>query len=113
MNCLFCRVIERKVPSKIVYEDEHVLAFEDINPQSPVHTLVIPKKHIATPLDIADEDNELIGRMYQAANKIARDRNVSEKGFRLVMNCGREAGQSVFHIHLHVLAGRPMLWPPG
>ncbi len=113
MNCLFCRIIERKVPAKIVYEDERVLAFEDINPQAPIHVLVIPRKHISTSLEIKDEDNELIGYLFQIANKIAADRKIAERGFRLVMNCNREAGQSVFHIHLHLLAGRPMRWPPG
>jgi histidine triad (HIT) family protein len=113
MNCLFCKIIERKIPSKIVYEDERVLAFEDINPQAPIHVLVIPKKHISTSLEIKNEDNELIGYMFQIANKIAADRKVAERGFRVVMNCNREAGQSVLHIHLHLLAGRAMHWPPG
>lgn len=113
MNCLFCRIIERKIPSKIIYEDERVLAFDDINPQAPIHVLVIPKKHISTSLELKNEDNELIGYMFQIANKIAKDKGVAERGFRLVMNSNREAGQSVFHIHLHLLAGRPMHWPPG
>jgi len=113
MSCLFCRIIENKIPSKKVYEDAHVFAFEDVNPQAPVHILIIPKKHIATTLDLAEEDNELVGRLYQAANKIARDRGVDEKGFRLVMNCNHDAGQTVFHVHLHLLAGRAMHWPPG
>ena len=113
MNCLFCRIIDKKIPSKIVYEDEHVFAFEDINPQAPVHILIIPKKHISTTLDITHEDNELIGHLFQAANKIAEDRGVAEKGFRLVMNCNPESGQSIYHIHIHLLAGRVMHWPPG
>jgi len=113
MDCLFCKIVEKKIPSKTVYEDENVLAFEDLNPQAPVHILVVPKKHISTSLDIGDEDNELIGQLFQAANKIAKKRDVAERGFRLVMNCNREAGQSVFHIHLHMLAGRAMHWPPG
>ena len=113
MNCLFCKIIENKIPSKKVYEDEEVFAFEDISPQSPVHILIIPKKHIATSLDLKNEDNELIGRLYQVANKIAKDRGVADKGFRLVMNCNSDAGQTVFHLHLHLLAGRPMHWPPG
>ena len=113
MNCLFCKIVEKKIPSKIVYEDEHVLAFEDINPQAPVHILVIPKKHISTALDISREDNELIGCLFQAANKIAEDRGVAKRGFRLVMNCNPESGQTVFHIHLHILGGRQMHWPPG
>ncbi len=113
MSCLFCKIISKEIPAKTVYEDDTVMAFEDLNPQAPVHILIIPKKHIATSLDISDEDNELIGLLYQAANRIARDKKVADKGFRTVMNCNREAGQTVFHIHLHLLAGRAMQWPPG
>ncbi|MBI5049535.1 MAG: histidine triad nucleotide-binding protein [Nitrospirae bacterium] len=113
MNCLFCRIVEKKIPSKKVYEDEHVFAFEDIHPQAPVHILVVPKKHISTILEAKEEDNELIGRMFQTANKLAKDRGVAERGFRLVLNCNRESGQTIYHIHLHLLAGRAMHWPPG
>ncbi len=113
MDCLFCRIIGKEIPAKTVYDDDDILAFEDINPQAPVHILVIPKKHISTSLDIREEDNELIGRLFQVANRLARDRGVAERGFRLVMNCNREAGQTVFHLHLHLLAGRAMHWPPG
>ncbi len=113
MDCLFCKIIEKKIPAKIVYEDERVLAFEDIGPQAPVHILVIPKKHIATSLDIEEADNELIGYMYQTANKLAKENGIADSGFRLVMNCHADAGQTVFHIHLHMLGGRPMQWPPG
>ncbi len=113
MDCLFCKIIKNEIPSKTVYDDDEILAFEDVNPQAPVHILVIPKKHISTPLDMEKEDNELIGRLFQVANKLAKDRGVAERGFRLVMNCNREAGQTVFHLHLHLLAGRAMHWPPG
>ncbi len=113
MSCLFCKIISKEIPAKIVYEDEHALAFEDINPQAPVHILVIPKKHISTSLDIAPEDYELIGKLIEIANKLARENSVAEKGFRVVLNCNREAGQTVFHIHLHLLGGRAMHWPPG
>ncbi len=113
MDCLFCKIINKAIPTKIIFEDEKTLAFEDINPQAPVHFLIIPKKHISTSLDISKEDNELIGHLFQIANKIAIDKSIGEKGFRMVMNCNREAGQSVFHIHLHVLGGRAMNWPPG
>jgi histidine triad (HIT) family protein len=113
VNCLFCKIVEKKIPAKIIYEDDRVLAFEDINPQAPVHTLVIPKKHISTTLDISADDNDLVGAMIQAANRIARDKGVAERGFRLVMNCNKESGQTVFHIHIHLLAGRKMHWPPG
>ena len=113
MSCLFCKIAQKEIPSKTVYEDNTIYAFEDLTPQAPVHILVIPKKHIATSLDIENEDNELVGQMFQAANRIAKEKGFADKGFRLVMNCNREAGQTVFHIHLHLLAGRPMQWPPG
>jgi histidine triad (HIT) family protein len=113
MNCIFCEIIERKRPAQLLYEDEHVLAFEDIHPQAPVHVLVIPKKHIPTSLDIQEEDNAYIVSLFRTANRIARERGIAERGFRLVMNCNREAGQTVFHVHLHLLGGRSMYWPPG
>lgn len=113
MNCLFCSIVEKKVSAQVVYEDENVLAFEDINPQAPIHVLIVPKKHISSVLEIEPADNVLMGKLFQAARKIARDRNVDQRGFRLVLNCNRDAGQTVFHIHLHLLAGRLMHWPPG
>jgi histidine triad (HIT) family protein len=113
MSCLFCKIIDKEIPSNTVYEDEHVLAFEDLTPQAPIHILIVPKKHISTSLDIQEEDNELIGRMFRAANVIAKEKGIAERGFRTVMNCNREAGQTVFHIHLHLLGGRGMSWPPG
>lgn len=113
MGCIFCNIIEKKKPAKIIYEDEFVVAFEDINPQAPVHVLVIPKKHIPTNIDIKEEDNALISHLFQIANKVARDKGIAGRGFRLVMNCNREAGQTIFHLHLHVFGGRIMHWPPG
>ena len=113
MDCMFCKIIQNKIPAKRVYEDDSILAFEDVSPQAPVHILIIPKKHIPTSLEIEESDNELIGRMVQVANRIATDREVAGRGFRIVMNCNREAGQTVFHLHLHLLAGRAMHWPPG
>lgn len=113
MSCIFCKIIEKSIPAKIVYEDDLVVAFEDVSPQAPVHLLLIPRKHIPTILDVKDEDRHLIGYMYKVAGEIAKDRGVAERGFRLIMNCNRESGQTVFHIHLHVLGGRPMHWPPG
>jgi histidine triad (HIT) family protein len=112
-NCLFCKIISRKIPAEIIYEDESVLAFEDINPQAPVHALVIPKKHISTTLDIGDEDYALIGRLFRTAGEIAKGKGIAERGFRLVVNTNPEAGQTVYHIHLHLLGGRHMHWPPG
>ncbi len=113
MSCLFCKIVKQEIPAAIVYEDDSIIAFEDVNPQAPVHVLVIPRKHISTSLEITEDDNELIGSMHQVASKIAKDRNIAESGFRLVMNCNRDAGQTVFHIHLHLIGGRPMNWPPG
>ncbi len=113
MDCLFCKIINKQIPSTIIYKDDKALAFKDVNPQAPVHILIIPLKHISTVPDIEPQDNELVGHLFQVANKIARQRGVHEKGFRLVMNCNKEAGQTIYHIHLHLLAGRPMHWPPG
>jgi len=113
MSCIFCKIIDRKLPAKIVYEDELVVAFEDIDPQAPTHTLLIPKRHIPTVLDIEEEDNALVGHLFQIAKKVARDKAIAERGFRLVMNCNPESGQEIYHIHLHVLGGRRMHWPPG
>ncbi len=112
-DCLFCKIAAGKVHAKIIYEDESVMAFEDINPQAPVHTLVIPKKHIPTALAIKEEDNALIGKLFQTAGRIAREKGIAERGFRLVNNTNPEAGQTVYHIHLHLLGGRHMHWPPG
>ena len=112
-DCIFCKIIDKKIPARIVYEDEHALAFEDVNPQAPVHTLVIPRKHIPTLLDIKEEDNNLIGHLVKVANKIANDKGIAERGFRIVTNYNPESGQTVYHIHLHILGGRQMHWPPG
>lgn len=112
-DCLFCKIIEKTIPAKIVYEDEQALAFEDINPQAPVHILVIPKKHIPTILDLEEEDNNRLGHVFKVANKIAKDKGIADRGFRLVTNCNPESGQTVYHIHFHLLGGRPMHWPPG
>lgn len=111
--CLFCKISAKKIPAKIIYEDNEAVAFEDINPQAPVHVLIIPKKHISTTLDTTEEDNPLIGHLFRVAGKIAEERGVAQRGFRLVMNTNPESGQSVYHIHLHLLGGRQMHWPPG
>jgi histidine triad (HIT) family protein len=113
MECLFCKIAEKKRFAKIIYEDDLSVAFEDINPQAPVHALVIPKKHISTNLDLRHKDNDLMGHLFQVANKIAKDKGIADRGFRLVMNCNPESGQTIFHIHLHILGGRIMHWPPG
>ena len=110
---LFLKIIEREIPADIVYETEDVLAFRDINPQAPVHILIIPKIHIRTVNDIMTDQAELIGKLYLAAKDIAQEEGLSEEGYRLVMNCNKAAGQVVFHIHLHLLGGRMFAWPPG
>ncbi len=112
-DCLFCKILEGKVPAGVVYEDDNVLAFEDVNPQAPMHVLIIPRKHISTVNDLEEDDAIIIGQLYLAAKKIAVDNGVAEDGYRMVMNCNEQAGQTVFHVHLHVLAGRDMTWPPG
>ncbi len=112
-ECLFCKIVSKKISAKVIYENENIMAFEDINPQAPVHVLVIPKKHISTALDIEDKDNELIGQLFQTAGKIAREKGIAERGFRLVVNTNHEAGQTVYHVHIHILGGRHMHWPPG
>lgn len=112
-DCLFCKMVSGQIKPDTVYEDEHVLAFRDINPQAPTHVLVIPKTHIATLNDVRPEQAELIGRLFVVARQIAQEAGIADAGFRTVINCNKEAGQSVFHIHLHVLGGRAMHWPPG
>ncbi|GAB5381274.1 MAG: histidine triad nucleotide-binding protein [Aliiglaciecola sp.] len=109
---IFTKIIDRDIPADIIYEDDEVLAFNDINPQAPTHFLVIPKKPIATINDIAAEDAELIGKMYLAAASIAKEMGFEQNGYRAVMNCNPDGGQTVYHIHLHVLAGKAMGWPP-
>ena len=111
--CLFCRIIAGERPARIVHQDERLVAIEDINPQAPVHVLVIPRKHIATLNDLTPEDEGLVGELVRCAASIARDRGIDQSGYRTVFNCNRGAGQSVFHIHLHLLGGRSMSWPPG
>lgn len=107
-DCLFCKIIKGEIPSTKVYEDEDVLAFRDINPVAPIHILLIPKKHIASLADVKQEDGELIAKMHQAVNKIAEQEGFKESGFRLVVNCGKDAGQEVMHLHFHILAGTKM-----
>ncbi len=112
-NCIFCKIIARKVPSKIVYEDSLVIAFEDVNPQAPVHTLVVPKKHLPEIHSMTESDRELVGHLFFTAKKIAENRGLEAKGYRMVINNGAGAGQTVFHVHLHLLSGRHFSWPPG
>ncbi|PID44575.1 MAG: histidine triad nucleotide-binding protein [Gammaproteobacteria bacterium] len=111
-DTLFTKIINREIPADIVYEDEQCLAFKDINPQAPVHLLIIPKKAIATINDIEESDREVIGQLFIVAGKIAKDQGFDEDGYRVVMNCNGHGGQEVYHIHLHLLAGKPLGWPP-
>ncbi len=113
MDCLFCKISRGELNTKFIFEDEEIAAFYDINPQAPQHILIIPKKHIATVNDIPENDAELIGKMVLVAKKLANKYNVDEAGYRLVFNCNEAGGQAVYHIHLHLLAGRAMSWPPG
>jgi histidine triad (HIT) family protein len=112
-NCIFCRIIEKKIPAAIVYEDEQVLAFKDLNPQAPVHLLLVPKKHISEIHHIEAADQELIGHLFFIAKTIAEQNGLDKGGYRMVINNGSDAGQTVFHIHLHLLSGRKFSWPPG
>ncbi len=112
-ECIFCKIANHEIPSDIVYEDDQFVAFRDINPQAPVHILIIPRKHIPTVNDLKPEDADLIGKMVLLAKELAAKEGISERGYRLVLNCNREGGQMVFHIHLHLLGGRAMGWPPG
>ena len=113
MDCLFCKILSGEIPAELVYESETAVAFRDVNPQAPMHVLVIPRKHISTINDIGEDDQEVVGSLFTAAKEIAAQDGIAEDGYRAVMNCNEGAGQSVFHIHLHVLGGRPMAWPPG
>ena len=112
-DCLFCKILSGEIPADIVYESDTAIAFRDINPQAPTQVLVIPRKHISTINHINDGDEAIIGSLYSAAKEIAAKEGIADDGYRAVMNCNEGAGQSVFHIHLHVLGGRPMGWPPG
>ncbi len=113
MTCLFCRIIAGEIPGKFLYQDDRLVVLQDVNPQAPLHALVIPRQHVASLNELSVEDDGLVGEMVRRAAAVAREYGVSERGYRTVFNCNSEAGQTVFHIHLHVLGGRPMAWPPG
>ena len=112
-DCLFCKIIDGQIPSDQVYSDDRYIAFRDISPQAPTHILIVPKKPIPTINDLASEDAVLVGKLFLAARKLAADLGHAEPGYRVVMNCNEQGGQSVYHIHLHLLAGRQLGWPPG
>ncbi len=111
--CLFCKIINREIPASIVYEDDRLIAINDINPQAPVHVLVIPKRHIASLDELSPADDGLVGEVVRRAAVIAAERGIAAGGYRTVFNTNRDAGQTVFHIHLHLLGGRSLAWPPG
>ena len=112
-DCLFCKIRDAEIPADTVFEDDDTLAFRDVNPQAPTHILIIPKKHISTVNDLEESDAAIMGELFNTAKKIAAQEGVSDEGYRLVVNCNEKAGQTVFHIHMHLLAGRTMTWPPG
>lgn len=112
-DCIFCKIINRDIPASLVYEDQDIIAFEDINPQAPLHILLIPKTHYASLNDVPEDKKDLMGRLLLAAKKIAAEKGLKGDGYRIVLNTGRNSGQEVFHIHFHLLGGRSMAWPPG
>jgi histidine triad (HIT) family protein len=112
-DCLFCKIVRGELPAKKVHEDADTVAFQDLNPQAPTHLLVIPRRHVATMNDLGEADEALVGKLFRVGAKLARERGIADSGWRAVMNANRDAGQTVFHIHLHVLGGRAMRWPPG
>ena len=112
-DCLFCKIINRDIPATLIYEGDQLVAFQDINPQAPMHILIVPKRHIATLNDLTADDHDIIGSMVQRATIIANDQKYGHSGYRTVFNCNADGGQTVFHIHLHLLGGRTMTWPPG
>jgi histidine triad (HIT) family protein len=112
-DCIFCKIVRKEIPSRVVYEDDRVLAFEDINPKAPVHVLIIPKEHFASLAEAPSGRQELLGHIQFVARDIARDKGVADTGYRLVLNTGRDSGQEVLHIHYHLFGGRRLAWPPG
>ena len=112
-DCLFCKIISGQIPANIIYQDEHVIAFDDINPQAPQHKIIIPRQHISTLNELVNVDKEIIGHLFQSAAKLANELGLADDGFRLVTNCNKNGGQTVFHIHIHLLGGRQLTWPPG
>jgi histidine triad (HIT) family protein len=113
LDCIFCQIANHHIPATVVYEDERIIAFEDIDPQAPVHVLIVPKKHISTLLEIQENEAELLQHMVLTANMIAAMKNIHHRGFRIVLNCNPDGGQTVYHLHMHILGGRKMTWPPG
>ncbi|MCY4437417.1 MAG: histidine triad nucleotide-binding protein [Chloroflexi bacterium] len=113
MDCIFCGIVDRSLPTELIYEGEQIVAFRDITPQAPTHVLIVPREHVESVADLNETHTAVLGEMFLAANAIARQEGIGESGYRLVFNCGRAAGQSVDHLHLHLLGGRKLGWPPG
>jgi histidine triad (HIT) family protein len=113
VSCLFCEIVAGRIPAKVAYQDDDVLAFHDINPQGPVHVLLVPKRHITSLLELTADDDDVVGTLVRKARDLAVELGLGERGFRLVFNCGDDAGYSVYHIHLHLVGGRSLAWPPG
>lgn len=112
-ECIFCKIVDGEIPADVVYQDEAVVAFRDINPQAPTHLLIIPRQHIATMTDLDEAHKDVVGRLFLVARDLAGEEGIQDDGYRVVMNCGAKAGQTVYHIHLHLLGGRRLTWPPG
>jgi len=112
-DCIFCKIAQGEMSADLVHQDDSILAFRDINPQAPTHILIIPREHVATMSDLDDAHKDLVGRLFLVARDLAAEEGIQDDGYRVVMNCGAKAGQTVFHIHLHLLGGRRMTWPPG
>lgn len=113
MDCIFCKIVKHEIPANTVYEDDEVIAFKDINPQAPIHLLIVPKEHVASIMEIDDDNSEILNKIIRVAQNLARQNNIDNKGFRLVVNTGDDGGQTVKHLHFHLLGGRFMTWPPG
>lgn len=113
MDCIFCKIVAGTVPAKIIYQDEQIIAFDDLFPKAPIHKLIIPRKHITTINDLTNEDASLVGQMVLIAKKLAAEYGISESGYRVLMNCNSDGGQAVYHLHLHLIGGRSLKWPPG
>lgn len=107
-DCIFCKIVNKEIPTELIYEDEEIIAFNDINPQAPIHILVIPKKHISSLVDLKEDDEKIVGKIFGVINKIAKKENIDKNGFRVIMNCGEDAGQEVKHLHFHILAGKKL-----
>lgn len=113
MECIFCKIVKKEIPAAVVYEDEDVLAFKDINPQAPIHLLIIPKNHLSSIMEVDEDSSDIVKKIVKVAQSLARENNIDKKGFRLVVNTGDDGGQTVHHLHFHLLGGRFMTWPPG